>query len=823
MADLPVAPEPQVLHEELERLRARAQARREPDVPTKIPSLAREVGLSAASVYAYFSGETVPSALVLEDILSRLGVREASERRRFGQLRDDAVIARKRDRRTPRSLPAEPDPVLDNLPGKSGAFFGRDVAALLRQVAHHGQVAIHGEGGTGKTEFALQYAHAYRQHGGRRVAWWIDGGSPRQVTVGLAGLARRIQPKTLRRDAVAAEWAINWLQSNQQWLLVLDNVTSLEDVAGILSELRDCGALVVTTRLNPGPAEWRRSGLHPLPLGALDRADSAALLLALTESSDRAGAELLAQEAGDLPLALRQAAAFITQHPGTGFREYRQQLADELDRDTASASATRGRSGRTIAATWTIAMRRASATAPLSSEIMAVLAYLAGDSLPGQAFEKLGEPTEVARALDCLAAYLLITRDGTDVTAHRLVQAAARMTDAEPAAHRAAGAVLLGEVIPQDPLVNTEGWPRWRALAPHIEALAARLPAEEQSVSSLRVRERYAAFLEGQGNITRAITVLESAVADAERVLGPQHPDTRDYTANLALAYVAAARITPALAMLSDLAPAYIQTIGPTNPETLQIRAVLANAHRLRGNPEKAAEQLKQVIADAEGTDLDVETAQTFLAAAYTDAGRLGEAIGMLQQTSAQQCRSLGDRHPKTLVTRHNLARALRESGEADAAMSQFRDVLAAQRETLGISHPHTLTTRGNLALTEQAQGRLEEAIAQFDALLFDTQQTLGREHPATLTTLRYLANAHLANGQTGEAIPLLEAALAEHARLLGNTEPLTFLARRDLAAAYRQAAHTAYNALLDDQEQVLGPLHRETATTRREAQLPPP
>jgi tetratricopeptide (TPR) repeat protein len=787
-------------------------------VPTTIPSLASAIKRSQASVYAYFNGGTVPRVRELDDILAAFDVQRPVDLSRFHELREAAAAVPRQARRSVRDTPAEPDPVIGNLPERSATFVGRDVARLARLVGIHGQVAIHGDGGIGKTEFALQYAHEYRPRGHRRVVWWIDGGSPRQITAGLAEFARRIYPRALRQDTVAAEQAMNWLRSNQQWLIVLDNVSSLEDVAGILSELRDCGAIVLTTRLDPGADEWRRYGLHSLPLGVLDRADSVALLLARTGSVDRAGSRLLAEEAGDLPLALCQAAAFITQHPGTGFREYRQQLADELDRNATSASPD-DRSGRTVAATWTIAMRGACAVAPFSADLMSILSYLAGMPLPEQVLEAAGEPAEVARALDSLTAYRVIGRDQSGIAAHRLVQAAARVADPRPAEHRATAVALLDRAIPADPLVNTADWPRWRALTPHIEALTARLQAQEQTARSLRLRERFATFLQGQGNATRAIAVLESVVADAEHILGLQHPDTLDYTANLAIAYVDAARISPALPILEDLVPRYGKALGPADSETLTVRAALADTYRRRGHPDRAAGLLEQVIAEADGTDLDVETTQAVLAAAYIDAGRLDEAITMFGQAYAQQRRALGDQHPKTLISRHNLARARREAGQADAAMPELKKILEIQSDVLGMKHPHTLATRGNLALTEQAKGQIDDAVSQFDALLVDTQEALGREHPTTLTTLRYLANAHLANGEAGEAISLLERAVAEHQRLLGDIEPLTFLARRDLAAAYKQAAVFAYDALLSDQERVLGPRHRESAITRGEAQ----
>jgi tetratricopeptide (TPR) repeat protein len=798
MPDSPLAPEPPPFHDELKRL----IAERRPGA--KVAAIAKAANVSQSSMYAYRGGGTVPPVGVLDDILSVLRVVDPAEVRWFHQLRDEAERKDQRDANA----------VIGNLRDKSATFVGRDLMLLARLVGIHGQVAVHGEGGTGKSELALQYAHTYLKQGGqRRVAWWIDGGSPRQVTTGLAELARRVYMKAPRKDAVAAEKAVNWLRSNQQWLVVLDNVNDLEDVTGILGELRGCGSVVLTTRFAPGGAGRSLPGLHPLPLGPLDRDASVELLLARTEMADHTGARLLAEEAGDLPLALSHAAAFITQHPGTGFRDYRQRLADQLDQQAASAD-NGGRSGRTVAATWAIAMDRASAAAPLSAEIMPVLSYMSGRPLPEDTLETLGEAADVSQALDYLAAYRVIDRGVDGITAHRLVQAVARIADPRPADHRATAVALLDHAIPPEPLTNPEGWPRWRMLAPHIETLAPRLPEQEQTESSLRLRERFATFLQGQGNVTRAIVLFESVVTDSSRILGRTHPDTRGNTANLAVAYVAAARITPAVTMFEHVLPLYKEALSPADPETLQIQALLADAYRLRGHPDRAAGLLEQVVADAEGTGLDDGTAQTLLASAYADAGRLNEAIGVLERVYAQQCQALGADNLKTLVSRHNLARARREAGQLDTAMAELREILALQSSIIGMNHPHTLQTRGNLALTEQAKGQVDNAITQFVGLLVDTQEELGHEHPATLTTLRYLGCAHLANDEVGEAIPLLEQAVVEHRRLLGDCEPLTFLARRDLAVAYKRASELAYTALLKDQEQVLGLQHRQTTIT---------
>ncbi|WP_093835028.1 tetratricopeptide repeat protein [Streptomyces sp. SolWspMP-5a-2] len=58
---------------------------------------------------------------------------------------------------------------------------------------------------------------------------------------------------------------------------------------------------------------------------------------------------------------------------------------------------------------------------------------------------------------------------------------------------------------------------------------------------------------------------------------------------------------------------------------------------------------------------------------------------------------SLGDTHPSTLTTRHELARVLHDQGELGRARSEFEAVLTHRRASLGDTHPNTLTTRHEL------------------------------------------------------------------------------------------------------------------------------
>jgi transcriptional regulator with XRE-family HTH domain len=122
------------------------------------------------------------------------------------------------------------------------AQLGTDRTVALTQSS-----ALHGLGGVGKTQIALEYAyqHALSYH----AVFWIEAETAEQIIASLLRIAETLQlPERTDQDQhrVVAE-VQRWLTSHGQWLVIWDNVEDLALLDRFLPAVRQ-GAVLITTR-----------------------------------------------------------------------------------------------------------------------------------------------------------------------------------------------------------------------------------------------------------------------------------------------------------------------------------------------------------------------------------------------------------------------------------------------------------------------------------------------------------------------------------------------------------------------------------------------
>lgn len=770
------------------------------------------------------------------------------------------------------SLPA---PVgVGRVPATTGAFVGRseELARLDSAVSGAGGravvVAVHGLGGVGKSTLAARFAES---RGDRfSLVWWVTADSPAAIATGLADLAVAIAAEAAVLPAEQrVELGVRWLATHDEWLLVLDNLTTPADAAGLLERLRT-GTVVITSRRGTG---W--GGIPTVVVDVLTAGQAVDLLDRLVRAewpdADLSGAAELCAELGFLPLAVEQAAAYLVQNriDPTAYLD----LLGRFPARMFTAAKEGGDVRRTIARVWRVTLDRLADT-PLAGELLRVVAWCAPEGIPRDFLAGLGDEPDVHEALGRLAAYSMITLTGATVSVHRLVQAVTRTYDPHDphrrpedvaAARDAAAAILANTVIDLDPRSPAD-WPRYHQVLPHARALLDHTTPDTDTPHTVYLLTKLGHYLgsrgdpgtalahharavhgferlhgpddprtlSSRGNLAnahgaagdpgRAIPLLEANLADCARVLGPDHPDTLTSRNNLAHAYETAGDLGRAISLYEATLAVGERVLGPDHVDTLPFRGNLANAYRVTGDLGRAIPLYEANLAACEralGPDHMVTlTSRNNLALAYEAAGDLVRAIRLHEALLADRERVLGPEHPHTLTSRNNVAYAYHVAGDSGRAIPLLEAVLADRERLLGPDHPDALDSRNNLACVYQLTGDLVRAIPLHEEVAAARERVLGPVHPHTLASRNNLASAYNAAGDSGRAIPLYEATLADSERALGPDHPYTSAARNNLAHAYLLSgdlvrAIPLHEAILAARKHILGPDHPDTLTTR--------
>ncbi|KAJ1310580.1 hypothetical protein OPQ81_007309 [Rhizoctonia solani] len=168
------------------------------------------------------------------------------------------------------------------------------------------------------------------------------------------------------------------------------------------------------------------------------------------------------------------------------------------------------------------------------------------------------------------------------------------------------------------------------------------------------------------------------------------------------------------------------------------------------------------------------------LALTYSNLNRLDEARDLQVQVLDAWKRVLGDDHPDTLKTMHNLAATYSKLNRLDEARDLEVQVLDARKRVLGDDHPHTLKTMHNLALTYSNLNRLDEARDLEVQVLDARKRVLGDDHPHTLKTMHNLAHTYLGLGLWEEA-EKLQINVDKFVQVFGQNDERTCAARNQL------------------------------------------
>jgi tetratricopeptide (TPR) repeat protein len=743
-------------------------------------------------------------------------------------------------------MPRAPILVTGDVPPIADPYFPRQetgpgLAAGLRPGEVVALIDQEPGGGTGKTQLAVEFAHAVWNTAAADVLIWIIAAGRETIITGYAQAAVAVGAADPGDQAeIAATRLVSWLAHTQRpWAMIIDDLAQVSDLEGLWPG-GPAGQVVITTRLR-GPditAPGREARI--IPVSGYSRREALDYLNArLTAYPDqRIEALDLGADLHGLPLAVAQAAAVIVARDGD-CRDYRAQLAQR--RADMNAHSVSGVSTELLA-TWSLASECAHELPPdgLAWPALALAAMLDPHGIPGAVLTSptacsyiTGHPSTaggadqnlVRRAISNLAQAGLVTVDpGSLARTVRMpasVQAAVRAWIPQPELEQVATAAA-------DALLET--WPEDESdvaldqvMRDCVTALRGVGGAMLWKPDAHGLLFRAGLSYEGSMLTDSAIAYWQSMVATSTRLLGPAHANAVTARDRLAAAYEDADRAADAIAVFTSALADRERNLGPEHPDTIAARGRLAHAYGSAGRPEALA-MYERAVADSDRQlgpgHQGTLAARASLSAAYLDAGRPGDAIRSGQLLVTDTERLLGALSPAALAARAGLADACLAAGKPKDAIDQYKRVLTAQEASGGRDSPDAIATRASLASALRKAGKAKDAIVQYERVVTDRERTAGPDHPDTIAARANLAFGYRSAGQLREAIPVYERALADRERVQGAGNRDTRLARTNLAAAYQQAgrladAITQYERALGDSERTQGPGDIETLTSR--------
>ena len=595
-------------------------------------------------------------------------------------------------------------------------------AAITKKLHMHHQkasvphaLAIHGLGGTGKTQLALKYVEDYKEK--YNPILWIDAKDEESVLLSFERCANELQLSVNRTqtqgsslpNSPTVQAVRQWLHARKEtddaWLVIIDNA---DDVSWGIKKVLPQGSRgnIIITSQDKQSRQLVDGGCEEVCVDTMEPLEARALLLRRLEwdldpvpQDIQDDCDKIAQQLGYLALAIDLAGAYIHNDADQRQTLRRYPAIYEKHRDDRLQSEEfRGLlpSDKTVWTVWDTTLekieKRYSKLRP--DLVLAFLARFRGVVVQDELFrmasliipkvceELYGRAVELPSWLNkalttedgewddycyqeskkILVRYSLLQRtegEWPGVLMHGLVQWRARKYKEEQPWEKWHLMTLLAGCVQ---LSKDEARPEFRReLVTHVPALGE-MYLDELKVHNSRkdfVWHTFSTVLFHEGRWKEAEELEVQEIEMSTRVFGEEHPDTLISMGNLASTYWSQGRWKEAEELEVQVIEMGIRVLGEEHPSTLISM----------GN----------------------------LASTYSDQGRWKEAEELEVQVVETKKRVLGEEHPSTLISLNNLAFILNDQSRTVEAILLLENFLQVGKRVFGPQHPHILSSSKTL------------------------------------------------------------------------------------------------------------------------------
>ncbi|MFG2247386.1 FxSxx-COOH system tetratricopeptide repeat protein [Spirillospora sp. NPDC048823] len=734
------------------------------------------------------------------------------------------------------AAPGRVPDVWGKIPPRNKNFTGRDELLNRLRAGITGNVtavvphALHGLGGVGKTQMAVEYAYRYRPE--YDLVWWIPADQPVLVRSSLAGLAAHLGLPSAAASGIedAANAVLDALRRGDpysNWLLIFDNADQPEELIDSLPH--GPGHVLITSR------NHRWDGVvDTVAVDVFTRAESAEFLRKrVPRGVDKAEAERLADALGDLPLALEQAGA-LQAETGMSVEEYLRLLRERTSQLLAEGKPTEYPASMTAA--WGLSVSALDRTLPEAIDLLRCCAFFGPEPIPRDLFSQpkaslgprltslVADPIQLSRVIAELGRYALARLDNQSRTlqVHRLIQALLRDELPEDVKARIRHEVhlLMAGYAPANS-ENRLGWPRYFNLLGHIgpTELAGCQAPEVRTLALNMVR-----YLVVSGDYVSARALAEDFVERWAKDSGEDHYDVLNVHLELAIVLRELGEFGASAELSRRTKTIARRTLGPDDELTLRFLRGDGADMRAGGDFQAAKASDEEALRLHRGKFGDSDS-RTLLALnnLALDYALSGDYVGSRRlHEEAYQAQLVLDPESsnpnRLLIAWSGLARAVRLCGDYLEACDFGEDAYAFGVEQLGAEHIWTLRTQRDLSIASRRSAEYDRALELASDVHARCLRIFGLDNPDTLASAMALSNIHRSMGNLEEAHELAADTVRRYPSVYGKDHPYHHGCVGNLAVlrrlmgdpvSARQLNETAINGL----ESKLGRDHHYTLT----------
>jgi tetratricopeptide (TPR) repeat protein len=668
------------------------------------------------------------------------------------------------------------------------------------------QVAIVGLGGIGKTQTALEFAYRVKAGWPDYSIFWIPAVSMESMEQACGEIARILEiPRVADAKEDVKELVKQHLSRDAtgKWLLIVDNADNMNLVLGseqlshgIADYLpqSENGLVLFTTRYQEVAVSL--SGGDIIELEEMNEQEAVGFLtnsLARKHllEDDAITMELLG-ELAYLPLALAQAAAYLNRNKNTSIADYLRLLRN-TEQDMLGLllqhfrDSTRYKdSENAVAKTWLVSFDQIRDQDEVAANLLSFISCIESKSIPRSILPPAQPEERMTRAIGTLCGYSFLSRRGKEeiYDMHRLVHLASRVWVEKHGTAEETVKKVIQHVSTVFPYAEYENRLIWRGFLTHTLRLLGRQLGEG-------VEERYELCLKvgrslfHEGRFGNSVKWFEESFRWRKDNLAEEHPDRLLSQHELAGAYRADGQIEKAVELLEYVVAVRIRILGEEHPHRLASQHELATAYQADGQIKKAVELLEHVVAVRTRIlakdDPSRLASQNELAGAYQADGRIKKAVELLEHVVGVEARILAEEHPDRLTSQSELAGAYQADGQIKKAVELLEHVVGVEARIIAEEHPDRLVSQHELARAYQADGQIKKAVKLLEHVVVIHTRILAEEHPHRLASQHELAIAYQADGQIEKAVKLMEHVVALKSTVLREDHPSRLRSEREL------------------------------------------